>query len=282
VTVTGPGTPPAGHAGHAGQPGRPAATVVERPALGAGLADSSVLCTGGAGGIGSAVAAAFAAAGARVLIADRDRELAEAVAAALPGPGHAGLGCDLTDTAAAESLPALACERLGSLDVLVNLAAVLRRQPLAEVTEADWDEQFDVNLRAAFFLTRACAGSMRATGRGGRIVLLASQAWWTGGYGSSTVYAASKGGLVTLTRSLAGEYGPAGITVNAIAPGSIDTPMLRAGLDDAVLAGIVAATPLGRLGSPEDIAGAAVFLASDHAGFITGTVLNVSGGWLVY
>jgi NAD(P)-dependent dehydrogenase (short-subunit alcohol dehydrogenase family) len=241
-----------------------------------------VLCTGGTGGIGRAVARAFAAAGARVLVVDRDQDATGKVAADLPGSGHAGLGCDLADTAVVESLPALARERLGSLDVLVNLAAVLRRQPLAEVTGADWDEQLDINLRAAFFLARACATSMRAAGRGGRIVLFASQAWWTGGYGASTVYAASKGAVVTLTRGLAREYGPAGITVNAVAPGSIDTPMLRAGLDDAVLAGIVAATPLGRLGSPDDVAGAAVFLASDHASFITGTVLNVSGGWLLY
>jgi NAD(P)-dependent dehydrogenase (short-subunit alcohol dehydrogenase family) len=182
----------------------------------------------------------------------------------------------------AGSLPALALDRLGSLDVLVNLAAVLRRQPLAEVTEADWDAQLDLNLRSAFFLSRACADSMRAAGRGGRIVLFASQAWWTGGYGGSAVYAASKGGVVTLTRGLAREYGPDGITVNAVAPGAVDTPMLRAGLDPAALDTIVAATPLGRLGSPADLAGAAVFLASGHAGFITGTVLNVSGGWLPY
>jgi NAD(P)-dependent dehydrogenase (short-subunit alcohol dehydrogenase family) len=241
-----------------------------------------VLCTGGTGGIGQAVAEAFAVAGARVLIVDRDQDATAKVAAALPGSGHAGRGCDLTDRAVVDTLPALARERLGSLDVLVNLAAVLRRQPVAEVTEADWDTQVDINLKAAFFLARSCATDMRAAGLAGRIVLFASQAWWTGGYGGSAVYAASKGGVVSLTRALAREYGPAGITVNAIAPGSIDTPMLRTGLDEAATASIVAATPLARLGSPRDVAAASVFLASDHASFITGTVLNVSGGWLLY
>lgn len=263
-------------------PGTGPASPGTAPALGSGLSGAGVLCTGAAGGIGRAVAGAFAAAGARVLAVDRDQALADEVAKSLPGPGHAALGADLADMAAAEALPAIASGQLGSLDVLVHLAAVLRRQPLSEVTEADWHAQMDIGLKASFFLARASADRMRASGNGGRVIMFASQSWWTGGYGGSMVYSSAKGGVVSLVRGLAREYGPAGITVNAVAPGAIDTPMLRAGLNDRVLAEILAATPLGRLGRPEDVSGVAVFLASAHAAFISGSVLNVSGGWLPY
>ena len=245
--------------------------------LGEGLAGRGVVCTGGAGGIGRAVCAEFARAGARMLIVDRD---VAAVADELPGAE--ALAADLSDLSVVETLPAIAENRLGSYDVLVHLAAVLIRRPLAELTEADWDRQLDINLKTTFFLARATAEHMRERQVPGRLVLFASQAWWTGGYGGSVAYAASKGGVVSLVRGLAREYGPAGITVNAVAPGSIDTPMLRQDLRPDVLDATLAATPLGRLGSPAEIATATVFLASANASFITGTTLNVSGGWLTY
>jgi len=279
---------PAGDAGSvvpAGDAGSvpPAGDAGEGPLLlGQGLAGQAVLCTGGAGGIGRAVSRALARCGARVLVADRDGEGAAQVAQALPGTGHAALQADLRDPGAAAELARAAAATLGSVDVLVHLAAVLRRQPVDEVTQEDWDAQLETNLRATFFLARACAQGMAGRGRGGRIVLFASQAWWSGGYGGSLVYAAAKGGVVSLTRGLAREYGPAGITVNAVAPGSVDTAMLRAGLAQESLRSVIDATPLRRLGTPEEMAGAVVFLASDHASFITGTVLNASGGWLVY
>jgi NAD(P)-dependent dehydrogenase (short-subunit alcohol dehydrogenase family) len=250
--------------------------------LGQGLSGKGVLCTGGAGGIGRAVAHALARCGARVLVADRDRDGAERVAAELPGTGHAAAGVDLSDPVAAGRLAETAEETLGSLDVLAHLAAVLRRQPVDEVTEEDWDAQHDTNLKGTFFLARACGQHMATRGRGGRIILFASQAWWSGGYGGSVVYAASKGGVVSLMRGLAREYGPAGITVNAVAPGNVDTVMLHGGLSDQALRAMVEATPLRRLGTPQDMAGVVIFLASDHAAFVTGTVLNASGGWLAY
>lgn len=255
--------------------------------LGQGLPGKGVLCTGGAGGIGQAVARALARCGARVLVADRDGDGAAKVAAALPGTGHAALAVDLRNPRAAEDLADKAQRTLGSLDVLVHLAAVLRRQKLEEVTEEDWDAQLDTNLKATFFLARACAQRMAAQhadgrGSGGRLVLFASQAWWSGGYGGSAVYAASKGGVVSLTRGLSREYGPAGITVNAVAPGNVDTAMLHGGLSDQALQPMIDATPLRRLGTPEDMASVVTFLASDHASFVTGTVLNASGGWLAY
>ncbi|HEY3957261.1 MAG TPA: SDR family NAD(P)-dependent oxidoreductase [Streptosporangiaceae bacterium] len=267
-------------AGAAGSPGTGPGT--GPPLLGQGLSGKGVLCTGGAGGIGQAVAHTLARCGASVLVADRDADGAAKVAAALPGPGHAALGVDLRDAAAAERLAETAERTLGTLDVLVHLAAVLRRRALAEVTEEDWDAQLDTNLKATFFLARACAQRIAARGKGGRIVLFASQAWWSGGYGGSVVYAASKGGVVSLTRGLAREYGPAGITVNAVAPGNVDTAMLHGGLSEQALSPMLEATPLRRLGTPQDMAGVVAFLASDHASFVTGTVLNASGGWLAY
>lgn len=260
---------------------RPDGAAAGPPLLGEGLAGKGVLCTGGAGGIGRAVADSLARCGARVLVADRDGDGAAEVAAALPGPGHAALGVDLREAGAAERLAETARRTLGTLDVLVHLAAVLRRQALAEVTEADWDVQLDTNLKATFFLARACARHM-AGRAGGRIILFASQAWWSGGYGGSAVYAASKGGVVSLTRGLAREYGPAGITVNAVAPGNVDTAMLHGGLSEQALNAMLEATPLRRLGTPRDMAGVVTFLASEHASFVTGTVLNASGGWLAY
>jgi NAD(P)-dependent dehydrogenase (short-subunit alcohol dehydrogenase family) len=247
-----------------------------------GLTGRGVLCTGAAGRIGTAVCRTLAESGARVFLADLPGSGVAKRAAELPGEGHTGLESDLRDVSSVTALVDAAESELGRVDVLVHLAAVLRRQPLGEVGEADWDLQIDVNLKATFFLARACAERMAATGVDGRIVLYASQAWLTGGHGGSHVYAMSKAGVVTLTRGLAREYGPRGIRVNAVAPGCVDTPMLRDGLPDETLDAIVAATPLRRLGTPDELAAVAVFLASDSSSFVTGTVLNASGGWLTY
>jgi NAD(P)-dependent dehydrogenase (short-subunit alcohol dehydrogenase family) len=241
-----------------------------------GLDGARVLVTGAAGGIGSAVTSAFVEAGAAVVAAD----LAEPAGVA---GVRAVIGSDLRAAGAAERLVTDAASALGGLDVVAHMAGVLlRRADLASVSEADWDIQHDINLKASFFLLRAAADRMTEQGTGGRLVATASQAWWSGGYGGSAVYAASKGGLVSLCRGLARTYGPAGITVNTVAPGAIDTPMLTTDLADDALDSIVAATPLGRLGRPEEVASAVVFLASARASFITAATLNISGGWLTY
>ena len=125
---------------------------------------------------------------------------------------------------------------------------------------------------------RACA----PPGVRGAIVNFSSQGWWTGGFGGSVVYNATKGGIVTMTRGLARTYAAAGIRVNAVAPGLVDTAMLRDDLPVPVLEGLVDQVPLGRLASPEEVAPAVVFLASEHAAYITGVTLNISGGWLMY
>ena len=251
--------------------------------LGAGLEGNGVVVTGAAGGIGAVVARAFAECGARVAAIDLSAERTAALAASLPGEGHVGLGADLL---AIDRLPALLEEAegaIGPLVALAHLAAVLRRtHDVADVGEDDWDAQVDVNLKATFFLDRSFAELLRAAGRPGAIVNLSSQGWWTGGFGGSVVYNATKGGIVTLTRGLARTYAAAGIRVNAVAPGLIDTAMLRDGLSDEALERLVEQVPLGRMASPEEVAPAVVFLASEHATYVTGATLNISGGWLMY
>ena len=139
-----------------------------------------------------------------------------------------------------------------------------------------------MNLKATFFLNRSVARVLREQGRGGRIVNFTSQGWWTGGFGGSVVYAASKGGIVSMCRGLARSWAPDGITVNSVSPGAADTPMMRSGMDEAGLAEFVKMIPLGRMAEPDELAGVVVFLASDHARYITGATINVSGGQLMY
>jgi NAD(P)-dependent dehydrogenase (short-subunit alcohol dehydrogenase family) len=252
--------------------------------VGAGLEEKGVVVTGAAGGIGREVARAFAAAGARVCAVDVRQDALDDVIAGLDGSGmHLADAVDLLDLAAHEPLLRRVNATFGSFFVLAHCAAVLRRRNnVEEVTEEDWDVQLDTNLKAGFFLNRAAARIMREQGQGGRIVNFTSQGWWTGGFGGSVVYSASKGGIVSMTRGLARTFAPEGITVNAVSPGAVDTPMLRGGLSDEQLAAHVAAVPLGRMASPEELAGTVVFLASRHASYITGATINVSGGWLMY
>jgi len=251
--------------------------------VGAGLEGKGVIVTGSAGGIGRAVTEAFAATGARVMAVDLRQEAVDEVVGNLPGSGHVAVATDLGDIQGHDRLISRAREELGSLDVLANLAAVLRRRgSLDEVTEEDWDVQHDVNLKAAFFLCRAAGKAMIEQARGGRIITFSSQGWWTGGFGGSVVYAASKGGIVSMTRGLARTFGPHGITVNSVSPGQVHTPMLMNGLAPEVYEAMKKQTPLGYVAEPDELAGPVVFLASDHARYITGATLNVSGGFLMY
>lgn len=251
--------------------------------VGAGLEGRGVLVTGAAGGIGRAVTKAFASAGAKVVAVDVDQSRVEDMLATCGGDGHVALGVDLADLGTHQSVVETARERLGGLYVLAHTAAVLRRRSkITEVTEDDWDLQVDVNLKATFFLARAVAEEMTREGKGGRIVLFSSQGWWTGGFGGSVVYSATKGGVVSMCRGLARTYGPAGITVNAVSPGQIKTPMLLTDLDPAVYEQMTKETPLGFVGEPEDISGVVVFLASAHARYISGATINVSGAFLMY
>jgi NAD(P)-dependent dehydrogenase (short-subunit alcohol dehydrogenase family) len=251
--------------------------------VGAGLEGKGVMVTGAGGGIGREVAKAFSTTGARVMLVDVQQDGVNSVLPELEGKGHVAVAADLTRFAGHDGLIRRARDELGSLYALANLAAVLRRRKTVdEVTEDDWDYQIDTNLKAAFFLCRAAARAMVEQGRGGRIITFTSQGWWTGGFGGSVVYAASKGGITSMTRGLARTFGPHQITVNAVSPGQARTHMLMDGLDPAVLESMTKATPLGRIAEPEEIAGTVVFLASDHARYITGATINISGGFLMY
>lgn len=251
--------------------------------VGAGLEGRGVILTGATGGIGAAVARGFAATGAKVMAVDLDQGRLDEVVGSLEGSGHIGVAADLRDLGTHEALVQRAADELGGVYVLANLAAVLRRRgSLDEVTEDDWDLQHDVNLKSAFFLARAAGNAMIAGGQGGRIVLFSSQGWWTGGFGGSVAYASTKGGVTTMCRGLARTFGPHRITVNCVSPGQVHTPMLMTGLAPEIYETMKKQTPLGYVAEPEEMAGPVVFLASDHASYITGATLNVSGGFLMY
>lgn len=251
--------------------------------LGAGLEGRGVIVTGAARGVGRATTQAMAAAGARVAAVDRDEAgLAETVAG-LEDPGrHWAAPFDLADTAALPDLVAEAEARLGGLWALANPAAVLRRRPLDEVTEDDWDHQLDVNLKAGFFLNRAAGKAMIAGGGGGRIINFTSTAWLVGPLLGSDAYVASKAGVVSMTYGFAKAFGPHGVLVNTIAPGQIDTPMQHIDNTPEVVQKGIDMCPLGRMGRPEELAAVTVFLASRHASFINGATINVSGGSITY
>lgn len=237
--------------------------------------------TGAGGGIGRAVAHAFVAAGATVACTDRDAHTLDHTVESLGGRGVA-IEADLADIASFDALLDRAEDAVGTLDALAQLAAVLRRRPVEVVTEEDWDAQFDINAKAAFFLSRAFAERAMHAGRAAAVVHTASQSWSTGGLDGAVVYAATKGALVTMTRGMARTYGRAGIRFNAVAPGFVDTDMLHSGLEPSAMDRMLAQVPLGRLAAPEEIANAIVYLASPASSYVTGATLVVAGGQLMH
>ncbi len=239
------------------------------------LTGKTAFVTGSTRGIGHAVAVALYQAGARVAIVGRDAGKAGAVAAEL-GERAFGVACDVSDGKQIESAIAAAEQALGPVDVLVNNAGITRDNLLLRMTEAEWDEVLAANLKGAFLTTKAVLKGMMKR-RSGRIINVTSIVGLTGNKGQAN-YAASKAGLIGFTKSVAKEYGSRGILVNAIAPGFIETDM-TSGLPEEARKAMLAGITLGRLGQPEDVAGAVLFLASDLAGYITGQVLVVDGGF---
>ena len=245
------------------------------------LKGQAVLVTGAGGGIGRATAAAFAEAGARVACLDRDEPSLAQTLSLLNGNGLP-IVADLSNVANFPSILDEVEKLVGPLTILAHIAAVLRRLNIVDVTEADWDFHLNINAKATFFLGREFAELLKRNGRIGAVVNTSSQSWWTGGLDGSIVYAASKGAIVTLTRGFARQYAPSNIRFNVVAPGFVDTPMLRSGLDDEAMERMLNQTPIGRLATPEEVANAIIFLASPSASYITGSTLAVTGGQLMF
>jgi NAD(P)-dependent dehydrogenase (short-subunit alcohol dehydrogenase family) len=245
------------------------------------LPDRIAAVTGAAQGIGQAVAVAFAHAGADVALIDLDGERLGETGELVERAGRRGLpvACDVGDEAAVRDAFAAIADRLGPVDALVNCAGIICENVSAEVAaEADMDRLWRVNVKGTFFAAQSAARQMIARRRG-RIVNLASQAALLS-LPNQSVYTATKGAVAALTRSLAIDWAPHGITVNAIAPTFVWTPMAAPMLAiEQVHDASVKRIPLGRVGQPQDIAGAALFLCSDAASLITGHVLPVDGGW---
>jgi len=244
------------------------------------LAGKTALVTGARRGLGRAMAVALAGAGADIvgLGANPMPETADAVAEA--GTRFAELRCDLAKQHDFDRVVADAAAPFGRIDILVNNAGIIRRADLADYSEADWDAVMQVNLKSLFFLSQAVARHMIAGGIAGRIVNVASLLSFQGGV-RVPAYVAAKHGVAGLTRAMANELAPHGITVNAIAPGYIATDNTEALRNDPERAGqILGRIPVGRWGESGDVATAAVFLAAPASGYVTGAVIPVDGGWL--
>jgi 3-oxoacyl-[acyl-carrier protein] reductase len=240
------------------------------------LSGKVALVTGASRGIGRAIASTLAAQGATVVAAARG-DHANEVAAALVAQGRRAEArtLDVTDAAAVEKLPGEIVQRHGRLDIVVSNAGISRDQLLMRMKRADWDAVIGTNLTATFSLAQAAMRPMLKQ-RGGRIIAIGSVVGQTGNAGQSS-YAASKAGLIGFAKALAREVATRGITVNVVAPGMIDTEMTRAIAERAQI-DWAAQIPLGRPGTPDDVAAAVCFLASDEAAYITGHVLAVNGG----
>lgn len=243
------------------------------------LEGRTAIITGAASpqGIGLACARLFAAHGARVALFDLAALDPEGVAAGL-GPDHVGCVCDVRDRAACAAAVQRVADAFGRIDILVGNAGVVHGTRLTDIDEAEYDEVLDVNLRGNFNMAQAVVPHMRAN-RSGAIVIVSSIAGQVGGglFGSSH-YASAKAGLFGLARALARELAADGIRANAVAPGVIDNDFTRGRMTREIKDQIARSVPMGRLGTPEDIAGVCLFLASDLASYVTGHVLSANGG----
>ena len=241
------------------------------------LSGRVALVTGSTRGIGRAIADACAGAGARVAVVGRDKAVAQAAAESIGGDAK-GFACDIADTAAVNQLIADVEAAFGAVDILVNNAGLTRDNIVPRLKDEDWQVVVDTNLRGAFATTRAATRGMMKR-RWGRIINIASVVGLIGNKGQSN-YAASKAGLIGLTKSVAKEFASRNILANVIAPGFIETDMTAKMTPEAREA-LSKQIPLERLGSAQDIAGMVAFLASDHAAYITGQVFVVDGGMVM-
>jgi NAD(P)-dependent dehydrogenase (short-subunit alcohol dehydrogenase family) len=250
------------------------------------LKDKAAIVTGGASGIGYAIARGFAHEGARVCIADISHDRCAAAAREI-GLGTFGATLDVRERGSIDALVSAVCSQTGAIDILINCAGAFGMQPLSEITEEEFDRIFSVSVRGLLFMTQAAARPMISQGRGGSIVNIASGAGRRAAPGAA-VYSASKASVISITQAAALELIQYGIRVNAIAPGGVYTPMwtqveeqfaLTLGVEPgAAEKSHIAATPAGRMSTPEEYAGAAIFLASADSSYVVGQTLNVDGG----
>jgi len=238
------------------------------------LTGRTALVTGATGGIGSAVAQALHAQGATVAISGTRREVLDRLAERLAGRVHV-LPCNLSETSEVEALVPSAEQAMGGLDILVANAGITRDNLFVQLRDEDWDEVIKVNLTATFRLARSATKLMMRK-RFGRIIAITSVVGVTGNPGQGN-YTASKAGLIGMIKSLAAEYAKRNVTANCIAPGFIRTPMTDA-LNEKQRESILARVPAARLGTPEDIGAAAVYLSSNEAAYVTGQTIHVNGG----
>ena len=243
------------------------------------------LVTGAGSGLGQATAKLFAQEGADVVVADISQRRAEAVAAEVSQVGVSraiGLQADVTESSAVKALVDQAKSELGQINIIVNNAGIAQIKDLLDITPEEWQRMIDVHMKGTFLCTRAVIADMIAA-KWGRVINTASVAGMTGGP-QNAHYAAAKAAIIGFTRSLALEYARSGITVNAVAPGLIETPMVKQGTGPAsekVVDFFIRRIPMRQMGKPEDIAGAHLYLASDDAAYVTGQVLSPNGGYLV-
>ncbi|MGF7155559.1 2-dehydro-3-deoxy-D-gluconate 5-dehydrogenase KduD [Novosphingobium gossypii] len=244
------------------------------------LTGKAALVTGANTGIGQAIAVALAEAGADVAVAGRSEPTETLALIAPTGRKGVNIKADLSSIEPVGRVMEEAVAGLGKVDILVNNAGIIRRDDLLQFSEEDWDAVIDTNLKTLFFLSQAAAKGMVEGGTGGKIVNIASLLTFQGGIRVPS-YAAAKSGVSGVTKAMANELAPKGVQVNAIAPGYITTNNTAAlSADETRNRQILERIPIGRWGRPEDIAGAAVFLASAASDYVTGQVLAVDGGWL--
>jgi NAD(P)-dependent dehydrogenase (short-subunit alcohol dehydrogenase family) len=239
--------------------------------------NKTVIVTGSRRGIGKGIAIALAKEGCNIVVSDIDQKDCEEVAEEMKKLGVKALGikCDVSNKAEVEELFKKTVKEFGKLDILINNAGIFPFVPFKEMKESDWDKVLDVNLKSVFLCSQEAA---KIIPEGGRIITISSIASVVG-FEGLVHYCASKGGIDAFTRALALELAPKKITVNAIAPGAIDTPGASVSSNEEVRKQTIAMIPLARMGQPEDIANAVLFLASDKANYITGQIIIIDGGW---